>query len=443
MSNTVPKKFLHLLNKVNREEFENLCKDNSCQEIANLYGVHQGLIIKLLKYWGISKNRSYRKCNSIKNIEKKHQNLQEEDFRIYYISHSIDKTREHFNLTRFELEYFKNKFNIVKTKEDFKNTRNLSILEMCDGNLQEYYQDVNTKRINTFINNYGSEENAYKTRHENAKTTLLNKYGCDNSRHIEGVGEKIKEKWENKTKEELEELWGKKLKTILENWGGDLNEYWEDIHEKAKVTIAQDPQFYNKRLEKYKETSLKKYGVDNYNKLEECTQARFETYSKNYGSVENFYSSRNEKIYNTKKENNSFNISKPEMLFYEFLCQKYGKNNVEHHYKDERYSREDGYQYECDFYLKQFDLFIEYNGAWQHGPKPFDPKDEECIKLLEQWKNKGKSSDNYKSAIITWIISDVDKVKIALKNCLNYLVIYGDDIYKYLKGELKIPEIKN
>ena len=61
------------------------------------------------------------------------------------------------------------------------------------------------------------------------------------------------------------------------------------------------------------------------------------------------------KSFETKKKNGTLNSSKDEKLILNNLIQKYGLNNVYYHYKEERYP------FECDFYIKPLDLFIEIN----------------------------------------------------------------------------------
>ena len=131
-----------------------------------------------------------------------------------------------------------------------------------------------------------------------------------------------------------------------------------------------------------------------------------------------------EKQYQTKKKNNSFNISNPENIFKEYLINKYGEENVISQYRDEN-----RYPFNCDFYIKSEDLFIELNLTWTHGNHPFNKDNEEDILLLEYWKQKAETSDYYKNAIYTWTILDIKKQKIAEENKLNYLCIYNLEDY--------------
>ena len=100
-------------------------------------------------------------------------------------------------------------------------------------------------------------------------------------------------------------------------------------------------------------------------------------------------------------------------------------DNVIRQYEDDRYKREDGYKFKCDFYIKSDDLFIEVN-YWQgHGPHPFDKDNEDDLKLLVNWEDKRNSGlTQYDSMIKAWTIIDPMKLNIAKKNHLNYLMLY-------------------
>lgn len=126
-----------------------------------------------------------------------------------------------------------------------------------------------------------------------------------------------------------------------------------------------------------------------------------------------------EKSYLTKKSNNSLNTSNEEEIFYEnLILENQNKTIFRQYYDAERYP------FNCDFYIKEDDLFIELNKHWTHGGKPYNPNNEECQKQLREWEEKAKTSQFYKNAIETWTIRDVNKLKYAKENNLNYNVIY-------------------
>lgn len=122
-----------------------------------------------------------------------------------------------------------------------------------------------------------------------------------------------------------------------------------------------------------------------------------------------------EKIYNTKKKNKTFNTSKNEKSIEGLLITKFKK--IECQYKSERYP------FSCDFYISDLDLYIEYQGHWSHGLKPFEGTEEDLLKL-EIWKNKNTSY--YNNAIHTWTVRDVLKRQIAKENDLNWLEFFTE-----------------
>lgn len=138
-------------------------------------------------------------------------------------------------------------------------------------------------------------------------------------------------------------------------------------------------------------------------------------------SIESLKSFR-KNSYATKKKNNSFNISKPEDRTYEKLINKFKKEDVIRQYRDEN-----RYPFNCDFYIKSMDLFIECNFLWTHGHHPFDESSIEDIKTLEEWKNKSADSKYYQLAIEVWTKRDVLKRQTMIDNKLNYFVAYKED----------------
>lgn len=126
-----------------------------------------------------------------------------------------------------------------------------------------------------------------------------------------------------------------------------------------------------------------------------------------------------QKRYNTMKQNNSFNISKPEEDYYEYLLTIYDKEDIIRQYRDDRYP------FDCDFYIKLEDKFIECHFSWIHGFKPYNPDDECCQELLTKWESKTNGNDYYSQAIYVWTDLDVRKVDIANKNNLNIEFIYS------------------
>ena len=161
--------------------------------------------------------------------------------------------------------------------------------------------------------------------------------------------------------------------------------------------------------EKSKQTMLEKYGAP-------CSMQSDEIKSKyDFNAI-------NSKGNETKRKNGTFNTSKPEDVAYELLCRKFGSNDVIRQYKSE------AYPFNCDFYIKSFDLYMECNFSWTHGGHWFDASNEDDIKKLNIWKDKG--TQYYQNAIETWTVRDVKKRKCAEENKLNYLVFWKIDELK-------------
>lgn len=63
----------------------------------------------------------------------------------------------------------------------------------------------------------------------------------------------------------------------------------------------------------------------------------------------------------TKKTNGTFNISKLEERAYELLCKHFNESNIIRQYKSEEYP------FNCDFYIKTTNTYIECNFTWTHN----------------------------------------------------------------------------
>ena len=124
----------------------------------------------------------------------------------------------------------------------------------------------------------------------------------------------------------------------------------------------------------------------------------------------------------TMKKNHTFNSSKEEDQVYEFLNQHI--NVIRQFDNDPRYP------FNCDFYIKDLDLFIECNFHWTHGGHPFDPNSIKDQVKLEQWKARG--TKYYDNAIETWTKRDVKKRDKAKEEKLNYLEFWSmKDLKEY------------
>lgn len=188
---------------------------------------------------------------------------------------------------------------------------------------------------------------------------------------------------------------------------------------------------YNNR-DKAKRTCLEKYGVDNPKKSEQSKKKTIETCLRKYGVCQPTQLQKvidithQEKcILNqqaTKRKNHTFNSSKKEDKLYNLLCDKYGSSDIIRQYSENRYP------FNCDFYIKSIDTFIELQGMWTHGGHPYNPNSIKDQVKLQQWQSKANNGSRfYKNAIKVWTISDPNKRKIAKENHLNYIEVFDSN----------------
>ncbi len=142
----------------------------------------------------------------------------------------------------------------------------------------------------------------------------------------------------------------------------------------------------------------------------------------------------------TKDKNGTHNASKAENALYEILKIIY-PNTRRNYKKDKRYP------FKCDFYIPELDLFIEYNEYWHHYIEIYNENNENHKRLIDGWikKIEEKRIENptdknqYEVALKVFTKSDPQKLKIAIENHLNYLILWNwKDVEKFLKNELYI-----
>ena len=251
------------------------------------------------------------------------------------------------------------------------------------------------------------------------------------------IREKIKLTWKNKTEEERQQKKNRWEKTSIKN-----GTHPSQPNGRKRLSEMANSE---KVIAKRKETCNNKYGYDFYFMLpdiaekrvinshtSEANEKRIKTMLENDthpGS--NIMREKQSKIqstdevklkrYSTKKKNGTFSSSRPEERFYERLLEKFSANDIVWHYSiDERYP------FECDFYIKSLDLFIELNLFWMHGGHWFDENNPNDVEKLDRWLMKSKTAEIYTSAINTWTKSDILKKTTAESNNLNYLAFWNE-----------------
>jgi hypothetical protein len=114
----------------------------------------------------------------------------------------------------------------------------------------------------------------------------------------------------------------------------------------------------------------------------------------------------------TKLKNGTYKISQAENAFYKQLCLFIDESDIIRGYVDKQ-----RYPYNCDFYIKSKDLFIEYQGHQTHGTEPYDATNPEHWVYCDRLQASGYSTD-------TFTIRDPNKVATAKQHKINLLLIY-------------------
>ena len=125
-----------------------------------------------------------------------------------------------------------------------------------------------------------------------------------------------------------------------------------------------------------------------------------------------------------KKANGTQTTSSTETNIYNSLLAYFGSTDIIRFYRDSRYSSLKGYKFQCDFYIKSLDIFIEYQGNWTHGYQPFD-NSMSCLDQLNDWRQKAIKSDYYAEAIDVWTRRDIEKLDSVKRNKIKFVSIYA------------------
>lgn len=360
----------------------------------------------------------------------RYEQIPEEDLLYLYIELNLSKSEIKEILGKDVSKYLK-QYNISKNKEQRNECRRKTNLKKYGCINVSQNKQIKDKKKQTCIEKYGVD-NPFKNEQiqEKQKQTCLERYGVENVFNNTSTRDKIKQ-------------------TCLEKYGTENPLSNKDIQDKIKQTNlekygTENPLLNPEIRQKIKETCLQKYGSTHLFGSSYFKQKSKETFNARYGVDNPMYfqdfkdkisssqiNGGNDKGYQTKKLNGSFNISRPEEQCYQDLKSIF---KVERQYKSEEYP------FACDFYLPDIDLYIECNFHWTHGPERYDSKNIEHQKLLQIWKDKAKDSKFFDNAIYTWTDLDVRKFNIAETCGINYLVFYNkhefDEWLCYIKGQI-------
>jgi len=254
----------------------------------------------------------------------------------------------------------------------------------------------------------GNAKGSYKIGALKVKATCLEKYGDENYNNSKSISAS-KLSWSPERKN----LYATRCKqTKLEHYG-DEN--------------------YNNR-EKTVATCLEKYGVDNVAKLPEikekaainATLSKIKNHTTTSELMQNEEYRNNyvKKCRETKHKNGTFNTSKSfEDQLIDYLKETYPQYTIITQYYDDQC-----YPYNCDCYIKELDLFIEFQGSYFHNWRPFDNSEAH----IQEYNNLIAKGGLSATVADTWRYRDVEKRKVAKENNLNYL--------EYWENLILLPE---
>ena len=238
------------------------------------------------------------------------------------------------------------------------------------------------------------------------KQTCLEKYDVDNVFKLDNIHQKgIQAAQSEEAKE-------KRKQSCIEHFGVD------------------NPFKSDKIKDKIKNTNINKYGVSSYSQTKEFKEKLEQTCLNKFGVKSNLnlpeikekvkkkINTHEAKIKASETMRKNGNKSKLETKLENFLI----LHNITYFIE---YNKDERYPFCCDFYLPNSDMFIEINGYWVHGGHWFNKNDLEDLKKLNLWKEKAKTSNFYKYAIKIWTQQDLKKYEYAIKNNLNYVVLWN------------------
>lgn len=297
-----------------------------------------------------------------------------------------------YSLTTLEKEYLSNRFNDARSHTEALYRILYNVLEkqkcpVCGRPVKWHYS-------NNYFQTCGTKQ--CKDRQSGMRSRIsvcANHDGVHVLSKNSPIRKQIEDAWESKygvrTTALVPEIRDKQTQTLINHYGVDCNLKAKECQDSIKMTC------------------INRYGVDHYSK------------SKNFKEqYKKFALEKIKKDYDTKKKNGTFNTSRLEEDSYALLCDRFGKYDIIRQYKSELYP------WNCDFYIKSIDTYIEIQGNWTHGFHVYGTHNEDNQKL-EYWKSKKDINPYYKTAIHIWTTSDPLKRQTAKDNKLNYLEFWN------------------
>ena len=214
--------------------------------------------------------------------------------------------------------------------------------------------------------------------------------------------------------------------TQLKNWGIESCYNSEKYKQQYKEKYGVEYVWQRKEIkEKRKQKLIEHYGTTKLFQVEEIRNKIIATNREKFGYDNPFQSPEiRQKMYEVCKKNGKLGTSKTEDIIYNWF--------IELGYNIERFVRHPEFPYNVDFYLPDYNVYIEYQGSQYHNGRAYlgTKKDLKEIEELKQKDEKriqitNKKYSQYQSIINTWSIFDVKKRKYAKEHSINYLEIYS------------------
>lgn len=265
------------------------------------------------------------------------------------------------------------------------------------------------KTKETNMNKYGAE---FFMQSQAYKDKMQEKFGADHISHSQYIAEKQPEMIEKRRETtfrrygaynamNVPELRKKHQKTCSEKYSSE--QVLSDPVIREKIMKTNETKYGNKWAiaskqiqEVIRKNNIERYGVPSTMQLPNVTK----------------------KGYETRRKNGTFNTSQGEKEIYKLLLEKF--EDVKYQYVSKEYP------FHCDFYIPKLNIYIEYQGTWTHGSKPFEGTEEDLAKL-DKWEQKALNSKFYRNAIDVWTKFDVEKRRLARENRLNWIEFFNMD----------------
>lgn len=340
-------------------------------ELLDRYNLTQ--IKKLLK---VSDNYIYRQLK-LHNVTKKKDGRKNEN----------KLTKEEYELQKYGRTGLSRSEKLNMTiekigKETFWKNHNNKFKKTWDNHTKEFEQQRQEKIKITKLQRYGNKN---FTNQEKREKSNLEKYG---------VTTRILDK-DILAKTHSKEIINKMNESRAKTWKN------KPIEEKKEI------------YQKIKENNLKRIGYISH--MQDPKWREMHSDLGYFGSAEhlNNIEAIQKKRRATMKKNGTTNTSRNfEDKLIKFMREKYPEYTIIQSYTDN-----ERYPFECDCYVKELDLFIEFQGSYFHNYRPFN----ESATHIQEYEDLVAKGNQRKAIAKVWRYNDPLKRQIAKENNLNYL----------------------